>query len=135
MSKFLDLVNEFARSVSVTPTAPTGNLMSLFTKLCDTLQVDCEQTDGGLLIKIPAEEENEAYIQKQVDPNRVINQVDGVARQPVGGVFGLGGDNIVKDAKRVMARRNKVLIPRLIKYVDKLTTDTENELNKLTQLT
>jgi len=66
MSKFLDLVNEFARSVSVTPTAPTGSLMSLFTKLCDTLQVDCEQTDGGLLIKIPANEESEENVNSEI---------------------------------------------------------------------
>jgi hypothetical protein len=78
MSKFLDLVNEFSRSVSVTPTELTGNLMGLFTKLCDTLQVNCEQTSDGLLIKIPAEEENQD-ISKYTSTTAIDSNVEGLA--------------------------------------------------------
>jgi hypothetical protein len=78
MSKFLDLVNEFSRSVSATPAEPTCGLTRLFVKLCDTLQIGYEQTSDGFLIKIPAEEENQD-LSKYTATAAIDSNVEGLA--------------------------------------------------------
>ena len=131
MSKFLDLVNEFARSVSVTPTTPTGNLMSLFTKLCDTLQVDCEQTDGGLLIKIPEEEENQD-ISKYTSTGAIDSNVENLASKANIGskIF---GTNAGKAKTAVKNRAN--LAPQMVKAYEDITAQIKAALMNMNKPT
>lgn len=119
MSKFLDLVNEFARSVSVTPTTPTGSLMGLFTKLCDTLQVDCEQTDGGLLIKISEEEAED--MSKYTSTSAIDSNVEGLAAKAK--IFGTSSGR----AKQAVKERQQ-LAPNMVKAYQDITNQIKSAL-------
>lgn len=123
MSKFLDLVNEFARSVSVTPTAPTGSLMGLFTKLCDTLQVDCEQTNGGLLIKISEEEAED--MSKYTSTSAIDSNVEGLAAKANMGskIFGTASGR----AKQAVKERQQ-LAPTMVKAYQDITNQIKSAL-------
>lgn len=123
MSKFLDLINEFNRSISVEPTPPAGNLMTLFTKLCNTLHVDCERTDNGLLIKIPTEEENQD-ITKYTSTNAIDNNVERLAAKP--GNFGTNAgqaNQAVNDRKQ--------LAPDMVKTYKTITNQIKAALNNI----
>ena len=124
MSKFLDLINEFNRSVSVEPTLPTGNLMTLFTKLCDTLKIDCERADGGLLIKIPTEEENQD-ISRYTSTGAIDSNVENLASKAnaVSGMFGTKAGQ----AKQAVKDRSN-LAPQMLQAYQNITAQIKAAL-------
>ena len=105
--------------------------MSLFTKLCDTLQVDCEQTDGGLLIKIPEEEENQD-ISKYTSTGAIDSNVENLASKANIGskIF---GTNAGKAKTAVKNRAN--LAPQMVKAYEDITAQIKAALMNMNKPT